>query len=107
MADNVRHVSELEGDGAGYDVLSFTRDREEVFIEVKTTTGRANTPFFMSANEVEFSQSHQGKYVLYRVYEYDKVTDTAKFFRIADELHSRFSFTPTEYRVSVTEPKPE
>jgi hypothetical protein len=31
------------------------------YIEVKTTRGPAETPFYMSANEVEFSRTHPDK----------------------------------------------
>src|SRR4051812_25375197 len=47
----IRWVSQDEGDGAGYDMLSFEPDGRERLIEVKTTNGAARTPFFLSENE--------------------------------------------------------
>lgn len=35
----------------GFDLLSFTPDGRRRYIEVKTTSDKKNTPFFMSANE--------------------------------------------------------
>jgi hypothetical protein len=41
-----------DGDGAGFDVLSFEPDGRERLIEVKTTNGTAATPFFLTRNEM-------------------------------------------------------
>src|SRR5215467_424001 len=45
LADRVVHVAKLEGDGAGYDIKSYTLGGEEKFIEVKTTRGDKRTAF--------------------------------------------------------------
>jgi len=47
LARRVRWVAEEDGDGAGYDVLSFELGGEERLLEVKTTNGSARTPFFL------------------------------------------------------------
>jgi hypothetical protein len=73
LADQVRHVSIIEGDGAGYDILSFKEDGSKLFIEVKTTTGDATSEFFMSSNEVAFSCAHAANYELRRVYNFDEL----------------------------------
>jgi len=52
LADRVAHVSEAEGDGAGFDIHSFTATGESKFIEVKTTLGPAETAFYMSSKRV-------------------------------------------------------
>ncbi len=39
LAEMVVHVAKVEGDGAGYDIKSYTSDGEQKFIEVKTTRG--------------------------------------------------------------------
>ena len=38
LADSVRWVSKEEGDGAGYDILSYSDNGEQRLLEVKTTT---------------------------------------------------------------------
>ena len=43
LADKIRWVSELDGDGAGYDILSFEKDGSERYLEVKTTVGYSRT----------------------------------------------------------------
>ncbi len=53
LARGVRWVSVEEGDGAGYDILSFGSGGGERLIEVKTTNGSARTPFYLSRNEYE------------------------------------------------------
>src|SRR5271156_3894730 len=48
LARKVRWIAAEDGDGAGYDVLSFNREGLEQLIEVKTTNGSARTPFFLT-----------------------------------------------------------
>ncbi|HEY8420965.1 MAG TPA: DUF3883 domain-containing protein [Thermoclostridium sp.] len=38
---------------AGFDILSFSKNGENLFIEVKTTTGNAEDNFFLSSSEIE------------------------------------------------------
>ena len=56
FAERVEHVSRTRGDAVcGFDILSFDQSGQERFIEVKTTAYVAETPFFVSPNEVQFS----------------------------------------------------
>ncbi len=75
---SVRHVSKLDGDGAGYDICSFNADKKLVYIEVKSTTGKKETPFYMSASEYTFFELHKDSYIVARVYEFDTDTKTGK-----------------------------
>lgn len=68
LAENIRWISDLEGDGAGYDILSFEPDGRERLIEVKTTNGAAKTPFFLSRTEHEVSEQRSDAWRLYRVH---------------------------------------
>jgi hypothetical protein len=70
LGDRVEHVSESRGDGLGYDVLSFDSTGRERFIEVKTTAFGAATPFYVSRNEVAFSEERAKQFVLARVHEF-------------------------------------
>lgn len=72
LAAKVEHIAKTQGDGAGYDILSFETSGQERFIEVKTTTLAAETPFYLSRNELQFSQAYAGQYQLFRVYELNK-----------------------------------
>ncbi|MBN8607015.1 MAG: DUF3883 domain-containing protein [Caulobacterales bacterium] len=68
LADKVRWVADLDGDGAGYDVRSYEPSGEERLIEVKTTNGGARTPFFLTRNEHDMSQACADQWRLYRVH---------------------------------------
>lgn len=48
---NVQHLSRLQGDGLGYDIFSMNDNGSPRYIEVKTTSGGFNQPFYMSKNE--------------------------------------------------------
>lgn len=67
LAEKVRHVSKEDGDGSGYDVLSFFPDESEKYIEVKSTTGTLESPFYISRNELGFLQEHNKDAFVYRV----------------------------------------
>ncbi|MBX3429967.1 MAG: DUF3883 domain-containing protein [Hyphomonadaceae bacterium] len=68
LARNIRWVSHEDGDGAGYDILSFEPDGRERLIEVKTTNGAAKTPFFLTRTEHEVSEQKAEHWRLYRVH---------------------------------------
>jgi hypothetical protein len=70
LAERVEHVAKTRGDGLGYDVLSYEVNGREKFIEVKTTKLGALTPFYVTANEVDFSRENDPQYSLYRVYDF-------------------------------------
>lgn len=68
LVKQIRWVSKEEGDGAGYDIHSFTLDGFTRLIEVKTTNGAARTPFFISRNEFELSCERPSDWCIYRVH---------------------------------------
>lgn len=68
LAQKVRHVSEEDGDGLGYDILSFDLTGEKRLIEVKTTRRSIHWPMVVSRNEVHVSEKRQEQYVLARVF---------------------------------------
>lgn len=72
LADRVAHISVEQGDGAGFDILSFTPRGEERFLEVKTTRRGKNWPMCVSRNEVQFSRQEAPRFELHRVFHFDK-----------------------------------
>jgi hypothetical protein len=72
LARAVEHVSETQGDGLGFDVLSFAATGEERFIEVKTTRLGIGWPMVVSRNEVDLSKEAPDRFVLYRVFDFDQ-----------------------------------
>ena len=100
LAKMVEIVADTQGDGLGYDVKSFTPSGEEKFIEVKTTTGSIETPFYLSANELAFSKLNPQKYFLLRVYDYKRLSGIAQFYVVSGDIEAAFNLSPSEYRVS-------
>src|SRR6516165_2283374 len=98
LADRLVHVAKVEGDGAGYDIRSFTPEGEEKFIEVKTTKAGASTPFYVSLHEVQFAADHTDKYYLYRVFDFDETNVSGKMFIQRGQLPDYFLLTPIQFK---------
>lgn len=73
LADKVRHVSKDNGNGPGYDILSFNSSDNKIFIEVKTTTAGVDTDFYLSDNEYR-EMKNTSNYFIYRVYNFDEIS---------------------------------
>lgn len=100
--DEVVHFSRKFGDGAGYDILSRKdNDYELRYIEVKTTKGGLDTPFYMSENEKAFMEIYQDSAVIYRVYNYHQETNVGEVEIITyQRLVENFDFNPITYKVT-------
>jgi len=70
LADKIEYVAKTQGDGAGFDILSFEPDGTDRFIEVKTTKYGKYSPFFITANELKFSERNQKHYHLHRIFQF-------------------------------------
>jgi hypothetical protein len=68
LAARIEHTSKVRGDHEGYDVLSFDETGAERLIEVKTTKYGADTPFFVTRNEVSTSERRSTLYHVYRLF---------------------------------------
>lgn len=97
LAAKVRWVSMEDGDGAGYDVLSFDRAGRERHIEVKTTNGAATTPFFLSRNEIDTSVSRAETWHLYRVHLFAQMP---RIFKVRPPLEAALHLNPDSWRAS-------
>jgi hypothetical protein len=97
-ASLVDHYSQTHGDGAGFDVLSFEADGRERFIEVKTTSFAKSAPFYISRNEVGFSDEHPDQYRLYRLFEF---RDVPKMFEVRGRMSDRLSLHPVSFLATV------
>jgi len=98
LADRIEHISRTKGDGAGYDILSFEKDGRERFIEVKTTAYIAETPFYVSRNELSFSTEQAAQFHLYRLFDFRK---RPHMFMLAGALDSNCRLDPVSYRAEV------
>jgi hypothetical protein len=97
-ADDVVWVSDLQGDGLGYDIRSFDKNAEELFIEVKTTRGDIDAPFFLTERERTVALRKGRSYELYRVFAFGR---EPKVFVVPGPLEDRLHLKPTAYRVKV------
>ena len=99
LARKIRWVSEEDGDGAGYDILSFNRTGGERLLEVKTTTGHELTPFYLSENERQVSVERSDVFNLVRLYDFAR---TPKAFELRPPLEESVMLRPINYRASFT-----
>ncbi len=102
VSEEVIHFSRQYGDGSGYDILSRNgADFALRYIEVKTTKGAFDTPFYMSENERAFIEIYKENAVIYRVYNYNQSTNIGEIKIITyDELMSDYVFNPITYKVT-------
>lgn len=104
--DKVEHVSKkLYGDKLGYDISSIDINGNDLKIEVKTTTGDCDTPFFISENELRFLKEHKNDgAILYRVYNFNEETKTGEIKKItADEVLNNYKVDTKNYIIQKRE----
>jgi len=98
LADKIERISETQGDWAGFDILSFEEDGTDRYIEAKTTRYGKSIPFFITPNELAFSERNSQRYHLYRVFNYRQ---SPELFILKGNIHNQCRLTPTEYRATV------
>jgi hypothetical protein len=98
FADKVEHSAKSQGDGLGYDILSFDLNGNKKYIEVKATTGSASKAFYISGSELERSKLEGENYFLYRLFNLNENNMTADFLIYQGNL-SELCINPTEYEV--------
>lgn len=98
LSNRVEHVAQTEGDGLGYDVLSFETDGRERLIEVKTTSFGKRTPFFVSPNEVQCSVARKEMFHLYRLYNFRRAP---RLYSVSGALDASFRLEATQYAAHV------
>jgi hypothetical protein len=103
LAQKVIHVSVVEGDGAGYDIKSFTPEGDIKYIEVKSTKGNASASFFISPNEVEFSRKYSNNFYLYRLFDFNISTRSGKIYVLKGDLTKSLELRPTQYIADIAQ----
>lgn len=99
LADLVIHTSVEEGDGAGFDILSYDLQGNKKFIEVKTTKCGSDADFFLTAHELAFAVRQEKNYFIYRLYNYDEQAHSADFYIVSGNPTSTWHLIPLLYRV--------
>jgi hypothetical protein len=97
LAKKVKWISQEEGDGAGYDILSFDHQGNERLLEVKTTVGVDTTPFYITRNERSLSSERPEAFRLCRVFDF---STHPRMFELAPPLESLVHLSPLSYEAS-------
>src|ERR1019366_5738805 len=97
LARKVRWVAAEDGDGAGYDVLSFDERGRDRLLEVKTTNGSGRDPFYLSRNEREVADERPEDWRIYRVHLFAK---GPRVFTVAPPLEESVHLRPEPWRAS-------
>ena len=97
LARKVRWVSEEDGDGAGYDIASFSPDGLPRLIEVKTTNGWERTPFHITRNELAVAEERRSEWRLFRLWNFSR---EPKAFELHPPLDAHVSLTATTFQAS-------
>ncbi|HWG06657.1 MAG TPA: DUF3883 domain-containing protein [Beijerinckiaceae bacterium] len=97
LVKKIRWTSQEDGDGAGYDILSFDEKGKERFLEVKTTVGPDVTPFYITRNELSFSSERPDAFRLCRVFDFSM---RPRMFELAPPLEKLVHLSPLSYEAS-------
>ncbi|MER9845390.1 DUF3883 domain-containing protein [Mesorhizobium australicum] len=97
LANHIRWVSHVDGDGAGYDIRSFDVDGIDRLIEVKTTNGWERTPFHVTRNELAASDRHRNDWLLMRLWNFAR---EPRAFELRPPLGVHVSLMASVYRAS-------
>jgi hypothetical protein len=98
LANKVRWVSQVDGDGAGYDILSFEPDGSPRLVEVKTTNGWERTPFHLTRNEINVANDNRDSWHLVRLWNFIR---EPKAYALRPPLENYVELTPTSFLASL------
>ncbi len=96
LAEEVKKVK----DGKGYDILSYDKKGNVIYIEVKTTKGNSNSVFYLTDNELEFMKRNKKLYKIYRVYNFKPILNSGEFY-ILTNVEDRIVKKPILYEVQL------
>ena len=99
--NDIQHVALNEGDGLGYDIKSIyfdevTKRVKPFYIEVKSTIGGINSPFYLSANEKRVAEEKGKEYSIYRLFRND---NGDWYYYVVNDPHEALEYEPIQYRV--------
>ena len=97
LAAKVRWVAVEDGDGAGFDILSFSRQGKERWLEVKTTNGPSTTPFWISENERQVAEKYPDVFRLTRLFDFARGPAA---FSLKPPLTDHVRLIPSQYRAT-------
>lgn len=94
LARCVKWISEVEGDGAGYDIESYSVEGDIRLIEVKTTNGWERTPFHISRNELNAANDRPEEWRLMRLWNFAR---RPRAFQLKPPLDTHVKLCATSY----------
>lgn len=97
LAKRIRWVSNVDGDGAGFDIHSFDLDGSDRLIEVKTTNGWERTPFYVTRNELAVADMHRREWLLMRLWNFAREPQA---FELRPPLQAHVSLMAMSYEAS-------
>jgi Domain of unknown function (DUF3883) len=97
LAHQIRWVSDVDGDGAGYDIKSFEPDGRDRLIEVKTTNGWERTPFHITSNELAVAEANRDDWRLVRLWNFAR---DPRAFELRPPLGAHVSLMATSFQAS-------
>ena len=101
LSEGVRWVARDDGDGFGFDILSFNgkgdKAEQELWLEVKTTNGSATTPFYITRNELQVSKERPDVFRIFRLYDFRM---RASAYCLTPPLEKHVLLTPSIFRAS-------
>jgi len=97
LARKIRWTAAEDGDGAGYDISSFSLEGGPRLIEVKTTNGSARTPFFLTRNEFSIASEIPSQWQIYRVHLF---ATGPRVFTISPPLENSLRLSTETWRAS-------
>jgi hypothetical protein len=102
----VQQVS-IVSDTYGFDLESYTKNEAgeilKIFIEVKTTSSKVDTEFYVSKNEINRSKELDERFWIYRVY--DCYASNPKFYRAQGSIDKNFELDPVTFMAKYRFPK--
>ncbi|WP_253659818.1 DUF3883 domain-containing protein [Williamsia maris] len=99
LSECVEHVATTQGDGLGYDVLSFDRAGREKLIEVKTTAFNKYTPFYVTKNEVKRSERDAANYHIYRLFDF---RTQPRIYSVRGAISENFELNATTFLARIS-----
>lgn len=97
LANGIRWVSHVDGDGAGYDIQSFEADGRDRLIEVKTTNGWERTPFHVTRNELAVADERRDAWLLMRLWNFAREPQA---FELRPPLEAHVCLVATSFQAS-------
>ena len=90
-------MSHVDGDSAGYDILSFDTDGSDRLNEVKTTNGWERTPFHITRNELAVAETYRDDWRLVRLWNFAR---EPREFALRPPLKAHVSLIATSFQAS-------